>query len=71
MSFFFLFSSTKLENRMAEQVLPKQRGVGTSGSGDVVGKGGRRVNTVQKIYIHVNAKMIPIEIIPGIGGRRR
>jgi hypothetical protein len=45
---FSLFSSTKSENRMAEQVLPMGR-AGTSGKGEVLGKGSRRVNTVQKM----------------------
>jgi hypothetical protein len=36
----------------------------------MMGKGGRTVNTVQKLCTHVlNAKMIPVETIPGIGGR--
>jgi hypothetical protein len=51
--FFLLFSSTKLENRRAEQVLPGEGRVGTSGRVEVVGKGGRRVNTVQKLSTHV------------------
>jgi hypothetical protein len=34
-----------------------------------MGKGGRRVNTVQKcVYMYVNAKMIPVETVPGIRG---
>jgi hypothetical protein len=45
--FFFHFSSTKLENRKVEQILPRG-GVGTSGKKEVAGKGGRRVNMVQK-----------------------
>jgi hypothetical protein len=36
MSFFFIFSYTKSENRRAEQVLPG--GIGTSGRGEEVGK---------------------------------
>jgi hypothetical protein len=40
---FYLFSSTKSENRRVEQVLPGGEEVGTSG---VVGKGGRRMNSV-------------------------
>jgi hypothetical protein len=36
------------------------------------GKWGRRVNTAQKlcthVCTHVNAKMIPVETIPGMGG---
>jgi hypothetical protein len=35
-----------------------------SGSGEVAGKRGRRVNTVQKmLHMYVNAKMIPVEIV--------
>jgi hypothetical protein len=34
-----------------------------------VGKESRRVNMVGKcIHIYINAKMIPFETIPGIGG---
>jgi hypothetical protein len=36
---FYLFSSTKLEDRRAEQVLPKVRVVGTGGRGEVFEKG--------------------------------
>jgi hypothetical protein len=36
---FYVFSSTKLENRRAEQVLPREREFGTSGRVVVVGKG--------------------------------
>jgi hypothetical protein len=45
---FYLFSffSTQLENRRAEQVLPSGGGLALVG-GEVLGKGGRRVNTVQ------------------------
>jgi hypothetical protein len=39
----------------------------------VGGRGGRekgkRMNEVQIIYTHVNTKMIPVETVPGIGGR--
>jgi hypothetical protein len=40
------------------------------GEKEVDGKGGRRVNTVQKMCTHVciNAKMIPIGTIPGMDG---
>jgi predicted RNA-binding protein YlqC (UPF0109 family) len=32
---------------------------------EVMGKGGRRVNTVKEcVYMYVNAKMIPVETIP-------
>jgi hypothetical protein len=43
---FSLFSPTKSENRKAEQILPRGR-AGTSGRVEVLGKGGRRVNTMQ------------------------
>jgi hypothetical protein len=36
-SMFYIFSSTKLDSRREEQVLP--RVVGTNGRGEVVGKG--------------------------------
>jgi hypothetical protein len=40
---------------------------GTSERGEVAGKGGRRVNMAQKcVHMYVNAKMIPVETIPGI-----
>jgi hypothetical protein len=45
---FSLFSSTRLENRKAEQVLPGRR-VGTSGRGEVAGKLGKRVKMVPKM----------------------
>jgi hypothetical protein len=49
-----LFSSTKSENRSAEHVLLGVGGVfGTGGRGEVVGKGGRRMNTVQIMCTHV------------------
>jgi hypothetical protein len=45
--------------------------VDTSGKVKVAGKGVKRVSMLQKLCIHVcvNAKMIPVETIPGIGGR--
>jgi hypothetical protein len=43
--------------------------VGSSGRWEVAGKGYGRVNAVKKcMYMYVNAKMIPIETIPGIRG---
>jgi hypothetical protein len=53
---FFLFSSTKLENKRVEHVLRwggREEKAGTSGSGEMVGKEGSRVNMVQNIYTHV------------------
>jgi hypothetical protein len=42
--------------------------VGVGGDGEERGK---RMNMAQIMYIHyVNAKMIPVETVPGIGGRR-
>jgi hypothetical protein len=46
---FYLFSFVKLENRKAEQVLPREGMVDTSTWG--VGRG-RRINVVQKMCIH-------------------
>jgi hypothetical protein len=40
----------------------------TSRKREVLGRQGRRVNTVQKVCTHeVNAKMVPAETTPGIG----
>jgi hypothetical protein len=51
---FFFFSSIKLENKRVEQALPKYgKGDDTSWRGKVVGKKGKRMNTVQIIYTHV------------------
>jgi hypothetical protein len=54
MNYFSLFSSAKSENKREKQVLPGQglRGIGSSGSGEVAGKGNRKVNMVQKVCIH-------------------
>jgi hypothetical protein len=67
--FFLLFSSTKSENRRGEQVLSGGR-VDTHGRREVIGKGGKRVNTLQKcVHIYVKCvKMISFETIPGIRG---
>jgi hypothetical protein len=59
-----LFSFTKLENTRAEQFLPGGMRGGTSGSGEDVGKGCRRVNIV---HMYVNGKMRPVETIPRMG----
>jgi hypothetical protein len=54
MSFFFLsfifFSSKKLENKRTKEIL---EGEGSSGRRKVVGKGGRKVNMVQKMCTYV------------------
>jgi hypothetical protein len=62
------FSFIKLENRRVEQVL--SGGTGTSGSGDEVGKGCRRMNMVEILYTRV-CKQIneTIETLPGMGKR--
>jgi hypothetical protein len=44
---FFSLSFSKKENRRAEQVLP---GVGTSGRGEEVGKGCKRLNGGNTVY---------------------
>jgi predicted nucleotidyltransferase len=49
---FSLFSSTKLENRRVEQVLPGV-GDGTSGRREVAGKRYRRVNMMHILSIHI------------------
>jgi hypothetical protein len=44
-------------------------GKGKEVGGEVVVKGGRRVDMVQKcVHMYVNAKMIPVETITGIKG---
>jgi hypothetical protein len=51
---------------MVEQVL-QEWGGWYQWEAEVLGKRGRRVNTVQKMCIqYLNAKMIPVEAIPGI-----
>jgi hypothetical protein len=36
-----------------------------------VGKGYKRVNMLKILYIHVcKGKMIPVEIVPGMGGEK-
>jgi hypothetical protein len=62
LSFFFLLQNqrTGRQNRSC----PEGR-VGTTGRGEIVGDRSRRVNIVQKcVYMHVNAKMTPIETTP-------
>jgi hypothetical protein len=47
-------------------------GVGNIERGEVTGKGGRRINKVQKcVHMYVKAKMIPVETISGMwdGGK--
>jgi hypothetical protein len=43
---FYLFSTTKSDNRRAEQVLLQGKD-GTSGRGEVLGKGDRKVKIMQ------------------------
>jgi hypothetical protein len=58
---FYIFSSTKLENKRVEEGVPVGRGSG--------GERDRRMSTVQIMYTHdLNAKMIPVETVPGLGG---
>jgi hypothetical protein len=65
-SCFYLFSSTKSENRLAEQVLGGG-GIGTGGKEEVAGKGGRRMNTVHIMCTHLcECKMIPVETVSGM-----
>jgi hypothetical protein len=66
--FYFLFFLLQ-NRRMEEQNRIVQGGVGTSERGEVVQKGVRKVNMVQKkcVHMYVNAKMIPVETIPGMG----
>jgi hypothetical protein len=55
-SYLYLFSSTKSENRREDQVLQEWRRLGgliLVGGGEEVGKGCRRINTVQKMFTHV------------------
>jgi hypothetical protein len=41
--------------------------IGTSGRGDTVGKGGRRVSTVQKyVHMYISEKMIPVDTVLGM-----
>jgi hypothetical protein len=53
----FVFSLTKSETRRAEQVLARGRGRGGT-------RGGKGVYTY--IHMYINAKMIPVETVPGI-----
>jgi hypothetical protein len=63
MSFFYLFSFTKAENGMVEQVLPRREGW-HQWEGEAMGKGGRRVTLIQKMCTHASK----FKTIPGIGG---
>jgi hypothetical protein len=73
-SLFYIFSSTKSQNRRAEQVLPRGQG-GRGGLAPVrrqkwQGKVlGQWVSFKKKcIHLFVNANMIPVETVTGIGG---
>jgi hypothetical protein len=50
---FSLFASTKLEKGGRKKSYPEGR-AGTSRKGEMFGKGGRRVNMLQKICTHVS-----------------
>jgi hypothetical protein len=49
---FYLFSSTKSQNKRAEEV-QGGNGDGTVDGGEVVGKGGRKMNILQIMCIHI------------------
>jgi hypothetical protein len=66
--YFFSLSFAKLEIRRAEQVLSGDRS-DTSGSGEKVGKGYKRVWCKYCVYMNVNRKKIPVETVPGTGRR--
>jgi hypothetical protein len=58
---FFSFFFCKIEEQ------EDKAGPWEAGGCNHQGKGGRRVNIVQKcVHIYVNAKMIPVETIPGM-----
>jgi hypothetical protein len=63
MSFFFY--STILENRKAEQLLP--RGVFVPVGVEMWWGTGGVEQYKKSVHMYVNAKMIPVEIIPGLG----
>jgi hypothetical protein len=72
----FLFSSTKSENRRAEQVLSggwgkKKRDGWHRWKWEGGGEGDRSVNTMQKrcIHVYVNSKMIPVELCQESGDK--
>jgi hypothetical protein len=65
---YFSFSFFLLQIREQKSGIgAAQGGVGIYERGEVARKGGRRVNTMQKcVHVFVNAKMIPVETIPGM-----
>jgi hypothetical protein len=66
----YIFSSTKSENRSAEQILPGgEEGKAVIGTGEreEVAKGvGGRTWCKHCMHVYINAKMIPVETVPGI-----
>jgi hypothetical protein len=61
MSHFSFSSSTKLENKRMQQILPGE-GVGTSGGvGERIKEG--EYGTKKRVHMYVNAKMMPVETI--------
>jgi hypothetical protein len=69
MHFSFQSLFTQLFDSLNHKVKAVQDGGGTSGRGEVARKGGRRVNMCKNcVYIWVNAKILPVETIPGMGG---
>jgi hypothetical protein len=68
MFFFLSFLFFLLQNQRTQRQnksCPGRR-AGISGRGEVMRKGGRRVKKC--IHMHVNAKMMLVETIPGIWG---
>jgi hypothetical protein len=61
--------NTCIHGNATRKLPPCLGGVGTSGRGEEVGKGCRKVNIVQILYtMYINGKRIPIETIPRMGG---
>jgi hypothetical protein len=59
---FFFFSCTKSESRN-KSCVGAGGGISTDGRGKIVGKGGRRVNTVKRcVHMHVNAKLYHLKL---------
>jgi hypothetical protein len=66
---FSLFSPTQLEKRRVEQVLPIGGRLAPVRGGRCWGKGvGDGIQCKYCVHTYVNAKMIPVETTPGIGG---
>jgi hypothetical protein len=64
------FSFTKSENRRVEQVLPGGGRLVALGVGRMWGKDmGGLILCKYCVHMYINGKMIPVETIPGMGGR--